>query len=258
MDMDKIKHVGLAAAFESGRILLSKFGNISSIEKKGRIDLVTDADTASEKAVIDIIHSSFPDHTILAEEEGFLKGDDRYRWIIDPLDGTTNFAHGLPIFSTSIAFAENGVIKFGVVNNPVMGELFTAVEGGGSYFNGKKISVSGKKTLTDCLLVTGFPYNYKETMDAIMTRFGRCLDATQGVRRLGSAAIDLCYVACGRFDGYWEQNLKPWDTAAGQLIAREAGATVTDFSNTPFDIGMQEILATNSFIHGDMLSLLRL
>jgi myo-inositol-1(or 4)-monophosphatase len=237
MDIEKIKQAGIAAAFESGQILRSKFGNITSIVKKGRIDLVTEADTASEKAVIDTIHSCFPSHSILAEESGLFSGDSRYQWIIDPLDGTTNFAHALPLFSTSIAFAEDNVIIMGIVHNPVLGELFSAVEGAGAFFNGKKIHVSQKNNLFDCLLVTGFPYNNKEGMQEIMTRFSNCLEAAQGVRRLGSAALDLCYVACGRFDGYWEQNLKPWDTAAGQLIAKEAGAFVD--------------------IHGEMLTLLR-
>lgn len=257
MDMEKIKQTGIAAAFASGRILRSKFGNLSSIVKKGRIDLVTEADTESEQAVIDTIQSSFPTHSILTEETGLHAGDSECQWIIDPLDGTTNFAHGLPIFATSIAFALKGEVVMGVVNNPVMGELFTTVKGQGSWLNGKRISVSDKTAMTDCLLATGFAYNFKEIFNDIMTRLGRCLDASQGIRRLGSAAIDLCYVACGRFDGYWEQNLKPWDTAAGQLLAREAGAVVTDFSNCPFNPWMLEIAAANPAIHKELLDLLK-
>ena len=256
MDMEKIKQAGIAAAFASGRILSSKFGNISSIVKKGRIDLVTEADTESEKAVIDVIRSCFPHHAILCEESGDLPGDQACQWIVDPLDGTTNFAHALPLFSTSIAFALNGAVTMGVVHNPVMGELFTAVEGQGAFLNGKQIHAANQNTLTDCLLVTGFPYNFKDYFEEIISRFSRCLEASQGVRRLGSAALDLCYVACGRFDGYWEQNLKPWDTAAGQLIAKEAGARVTDFSNRPFDPWMKEIAVGNPAVHKELLSLL--
>jgi len=255
--MEIIKQAGIAAAFASGRILKSKFGNISSIVKKGRIDLVTEADTESEQAVIDTIRSCFPTHSILTEETGLHAGDSEYQWIIDPLDGTTNFAHGLPIFATSIAFALKGEVVMGLVHNPVMGELFSAVKDQGAWLNGKRISVSNKTEMTDCLLATGFAYNFREIIQDIMTRLERCLDASQGVRRLGSAAIDLCYVACGRFDGYWEQNLKPWDTAAGQLIAKEAGAVVTDFSNHPFNPWMLEIAVANPAVHKDLLDLLK-
>ncbi|MBU1170791.1 MAG: inositol monophosphatase [Proteobacteria bacterium] len=258
MNLDRIKQAGLAATFESGRILRSKYGHISSITKKGRIDLVTEADTESEKAIIAIIRACFPNHSILAEESGRLLDDTRYQWIIDPLDGTTNFAHELPLFSTSIAFAMDGVIKVGIVHNPISGELFTAIHGEGAFFNGKKIAVSSQRSLSECLLVTGFPYNFKSVLGEVMPRFSKCLEASQGVRRLGSAALDLCFVACGRFDGFWEQNLSPWDTAAGLLISREAGAQVTDFSGNPFHIEMKELLATNGNIHGEMLSLVKL
>ncbi len=256
MDMETIKQTGIAAAYASGRILRSKFGHISSIVKKGRIDLVTEADTESEQAVIHTIRSRFPHHAILTEESGRHPGDSDNRWIIDPLDGTTNFAHGLPVFATSIAFAHQGEVVMGLVNNPVMGELFTAVKGRGAFLNGKPIRVSDKTRMTDCLLATGFAYNFHEIIREIMTRLEHSLTASQGIRRMGSAAIDLCYVACGRFDGYFEQNLKPWDTAAGQLIAREAGASVTDFKNRPFDPFMLEIAAATPAIHKELLALL--
>lgn len=258
MDLEHIKQAGLAAAFESGRILQSKYGKISSISKKGRIDLVTEADTQSEKAIIAILRSCFPNHSILAEESGRLSDDTHCQWIIDPLDGTTNFTHELPFFSTSIAFAVDGVIKVGIVNNPISGELFTAIQGEGAFLNGKKVAVTTQQSLFECLLVTGFPYNFNDIFGEVMTRFSNCLQASQGVRRLGSAALDLCYVACGRFDGFWEQNLNPWDTAAGFLISQEAGATVTDFSGNPYNIEMKELLATNGKIHGEMLSLVKL
>ncbi|GAB6094774.1 inositol monophosphatase family protein [Desulfatiferula olefinivorans] len=258
MDLERIKQVALAATHESGRILRSRYGNISSIAKKGRIDLVTEADTQSEKAIISIIRSCFPRHSILAEERGLIVDDPRCRWIIDPLDGTTNFAHELPLFTSSIAFEHDGVVKVGIVHNPVSGELFSAALGEGAFLNGKKVSVTTRQSLSECLLVTGFPYNFNDIVDEVLPRFARCLKAVQGVRRLGSAALDLCYTACGRFDGFWEQNLNPWDTAAGLLICREAGARVTDFSGRPFDLAMKQILATNGNIHEDMLSLLKL
>jgi myo-inositol-1(or 4)-monophosphatase len=258
MNLERIKQVALAATHVSGEILRSRYGKISSIAKKGRIDLVTEADTQSEKAIISTIRSCFPSHSILAEESGRTVDDTRFQWIIDPLDGTTNFAHELPLFTSSIAFAEDGEVKVGIVHNPVSGELFTAAYDEGTFLNGKKVSVTTQHSLSECLLVTGFPYNFKDIVDEVLPRFARCLSEAQGVRRLGSAALDLCYVACGRFDGFWEQNLNPWDTAAGVLICREAGAMVTDFSGRSFDLEMKELLATNGNIHEDMLSLLKL
>jgi myo-inositol-1(or 4)-monophosphatase len=234
------------------------FGNNPRIRKKGAIDLVTQADVESEDAIIKTIRSYFPEHTILAEESGLNAAGSSCRWIIDPLDGTTNFAHALGLFSVSIAFAVEQSVKMGIVLNPVTGELFSAVENQGARLNGQPISVSSQQEMADCLIVTGFPYNFKTALQPLMTRFRHCLEAAQGIRRLGSAALDLCFVACGRFDAFWEQNLKPWDTAAGLLIAKEAGAMVTDFSNHPYSVDMKEILATNGKIHQKMLSLLEL
>ncbi len=256
MDLKLIKRVGIAAAYRGGGVLRSYFGSSLEINKKGAIDLVTQADIGSEKLIIETIRATFPNHSILAEESGLKKGADDCQWIIDPLDGTTNFAHQLSLFSVSIGFALNSDIVAGIVLNPVSGELFTAVTGEGAELNGRPISVSDAATLSESLLVTGFPYNLKEMFPPLLTRFSNCLKASQGIRRLGSAALDLCFVACGRFDGFWEQNLKPWDTAAGMLIAKEAGAMVTDFSNKPFAVDKKEILATNSKIHKEMLSLL--
>ena len=256
MDLELVKRIGIAAAYKGGGVLMAHFGNISKIDKKGAIDLVTEADIESESAIIDTIKNVFTDHTILAEESGLSTGDADHQWIIDPLDGTTNFAHQIGLFSISIAFALKGETVFGLVLNPMTGELFTAVKGRGASLNGKQIAVSKVMTVSESFLVTGFPYNLRDHFDPLMTRFSKCLKASQGVRRLGSAAIDLCFIACGRFDGFWEQNLKPWDTAAGELIAREAGAIVTDFSNNPFTNDKKEIIATNGKIHKEMLSLL--
>ena len=258
MNMDFIKRTGIKAAFESGRILKSYFGNISHIRKKGLVDLVTEADVASEEKIIEIIRKSFPDHSILAEESGLEQGDVDHQWIIDPLDGTVNFAHQVPIFSISIAYAFKGTPVMGIVLNPVTGELFSAVAGEGAFLNDRPIQVSDTRIVQESLLASGFPYDLLSIFDTITDRLENCLRAAQGIRRLGSAAIDICAVACGRFDGFWEQNLHPWDTAAAMLIASEAGTVVTDFANKPFTMDKKEILATNGHIHAEMLSLLDL
>lgn len=255
MDMERVRQIGTAAAFNGGKILKDHFGNLRSVRKKGAIDLVTEADLRSEAAIIKTITRAFPEHAILAEESGRRDGDGGC-WIIDPLDGTTNFAHNLPLFCVSIAFAVEGEIQAGFVLAPILGELFVAVKGSGAELNGSPISVSTTATLADSLLVTGFPYDHATIFTPLMDRFGRCLKATQGVRRLGSAALDLCYVACGRFDGFWEQHLKPWDTAAGFLIATEAGARTSVFSGAPYTIDRDEILSTNGTIHDELIKLL--
>jgi len=255
MDMELVMRTATRAAREAGEVLRSFHGNLKDIRKKGAIDLVTEADIASEKVVVEIIRSEFPDHAILAEESGKSGGDARFQWIIDPLDGTTNFSHGLDLFAVSIAFHEEGVPRTGVVYNPATEEFFEAAVGKGARLNGRPLRVSGQNELRESLLVTGFPYNLKEILPQLMGRFTKCLSASQGVRRLGSAAIDLCFVAGGRFEGFWEQNLNPWDTAAGLLILQEAGGKVTDFSGRPFQVDMKEILATNGRIHDAMLAL---
>ncbi len=262
MDLDYIKRTGIAAAYEGGNVLRSYFGQKPEIRKKGAINLVTRADTESEKAIIETIRSRFPDHTILAEESGLDTGAhgsrSRNRWIIDPLDGTTNFAHELGFFSVSIAFERDGEVVIGVVLNPVNGELFSAAAGEGAFLNNHPITVSRSTSVRESLLATGFPYDLPPVFHQLQSRFSTCLQNAQGIRRLGSAALDLCYLACGRFDGFWEQDLHPWDTAAGLRIAEEAGARVTDFLNNAFSIGKDEILATNGHIHDEMITLLEL
>ncbi len=256
MALQKILHTATEAARKAGEVLLSFQGSLTHVRKKGAIDLVTDADIASEKVVLDTIRAAFPAHSVLTEETGTHRGDARHQWIVDPLDGTTNFAHHLDLFAVSIGFAVDGDLQVGVVFNPVSGELFHAVRGMGAMQNGRPIHVSTQDRLQDSLLVTGFPYRLQEMMTPLINRFTRCLGASQGVRRLGSAALDLCFVACGRFEGFWEQWLNPWDTAAGSLILTEAGGHVTDFENRLFQIEMKEILATNGRIHDAMLPLL--
>ena len=257
MDFESHMQLAVTAAGKSARILRKRFGNISRIRKKAAQEIVTEADTESEKEIIAIIHSHFPEHEILSEETGLKKGDSDYKWIIDPLDGTVNFAHQVPIFCISIALAFQDDIVLGIILDPLKKELFSAIKGQGARLNGQPIRVSSVETVADSLLVTGFAYNVGEIFNPVITRYGNCLKVAQGMRRLGSAALDLCYVACGRFEGFWEQNLKPWDTAAGALIALEAGGKVTTFANQPHHLDDVEILATNGQIHDEMLSLLK-
>ena len=258
MDLAPCKQTAIAAAYKAAEILRARFGNISHIQKKDAVEIVTEADTESEKVIISTIGDRFPEHSILSEESGLNDRTDEFRWVIDPLDGTVNFAHQLPIFCISIGLTYRADIVLGVVLNPVDGQLYTALRGQGAQLNGRSIQVSKATAVSESLLVTGFPYHMNEIFEPIMTRYGNCLQVSQAVRRLGSAALDLCYVACGRFEGFWEQRLKPWDTAAGALIASEAGATVTTFSNQPYQLENQEILVTNGHIHKEMLGLLEL
>ncbi len=257
MDLDRIKRVALAAAGKGGAVLTRRFGKLSRISTKGGIaDLVTDADLAAEAVILETIRAAFPDHAVLAEESGVSGKETAHRWIVDPLDGTTNYAHGLKLYCVSIAFAAADKVLVGVILSPATEELFAAVKGEGATLNGRPIRVTQTPTVSESLLVTGFPHKAGEGLAPMIQRFDRCLRASRGVRRLGSAALDICYVACGRFDAFWEQGLKPWDTAAGIRIAREAGAAVTDFSNRPFTVEKDTLLVTNGRIHGQMLSLL--
>ena len=255
MDMQRIKQVGIKAAVNGGKILQQHYGCLRSIRKKGAIDLVTDADVQSEAAIIETITKAFPDHAILAEESGDHHGKGG-RWIIDPLTAPPILPMGLPQFCVSIAFAADDDLLAGFILAPMLNELFVGIKGHGAELNGIPIAVSTTETLADSLLVTGFPYDHQTIIDELMRRFQRCLKATQGIRRLGSAALDLCYVASGRFDGFWEQHLKPWDTAAGVVVASEAGARTTDFSATPYSIDGDQIICTNGTIHDELINLL--
>jgi myo-inositol-1(or 4)-monophosphatase len=249
--------VAKRAAKEAGKILLSHLGKLEHVEYKGRRDPVSEADKASEKCIAGIIREAFPAHGFLAEEKTAWTGSDRSaRWIVDPLDGTVNYAHGYPHFSVSIAFERDGEVLTGVVFDPVKKDLFSAVRGGGVFLNNMPIRVSRTTRLIKSLIVTGFPYDIESRPKEILEPFNRMVLASQGVRRDGSAALNLCYLACGRFDGYWELGLKPWDTAAGMLILREAGGLVTDFKGKTFKPEMQEILASNGKIQKEMMGVL--
>ena len=256
MDLDQVMRVAVRAAYRSGEILRSRWGHLRSIDKKGPHDLVTDADVAAEKAILATIQASYPEHTIIAEESGAQRGSAEGCWLVDPLDGTVNYAHQLPFFSVSIAFALENEVCAGVVLNPVSRELFSAQAGRGAFLNGAPIGVCTERRVSESLLATGFPYERTHGFASVAERFLRCVKAARGIRRFGSAALDLCFVACGRFAGYWEDRLQPWDTAAGVLIVREAGGTATDFSNRPVGADGHEILATNGLIHQDMLKLI--
>ncbi len=245
-------------ARDAGNILLKKFGRKINISKKGEIDLVTEADLASEKFIIEKIKSYYPQHSILAEESGdaVLIGESKWKWIIDPLDGTTNFAHGYPCFCVTLAVEHNEEIVIGVTFDPTRDELFAAEKGGGASLNNKKISVTETDKLGDSLLVTGFPYDISQR-ENFTRHFTDMLLSSRAVRRDGSAAIDLAYVACGRFDGFWEEGLNAWDVAAGVLLVEESGGQVSYFDGSKYSIYKPPICASNGFIHNEMLDILK-
>jgi len=254
------KFLGAAweAADAAGTLIRESWQQPKEIDYKGAIDLVTSVDRESERRIVDILQRNFPDHSILAEEETNLVGAKRnYRWIIDPLDGTTNFAHGYPQFCISIALEYDGKIVLGLVYDPMRRECFRAFKGQGATLNGSAIRISDVKELDKTLLATGFPYDRREKADLYLTFFKEFMTRSQGIRRAGSAALDLCYVACGRLDGFWEFKLRPWDTAAAGLIVEEAGGKLTDFSGHPFSIWENETLASNGTIHDEMVGVMK-
>ncbi|MFO7301635.1 MAG: inositol monophosphatase family protein [Acidobacteriota bacterium] len=246
------------AALLAGRIHLRHFRQPLAIGRKGRIDLVTAADLEAERAIRALIAARFPDHEVLGEEltSGLAAPGARFRWIVDPLDGTTNFAHGLAFFSVSIALEIDGRVELGVVYTPVARELFTAERGAGARLNGVPIRVSTVDALVDAVVCTGFPYTVREERRRQVAVFAEFLEEAQAVRRLGSAALDLCYVACGRFDGYWEERLNAWDLAAGALIVEEAGGRVSGMDGGPFDAYAGHIVAASAPLHPRMLEII--
>jgi myo-inositol-1(or 4)-monophosphatase len=278
--LEQIRHVGRDAALAAGALLKQNYEKPHDITLKGAIDPVTESDFASQKTIVTIILQTFPDHGILAEE--VMDGGDQGAemmvgegatersplpslpathlapplWIIDPLDGTVNFAHGFPMFCVSIAFEAAGVVEYGVVYDPLREELFEAVRGGGALLNGRPLRVSPVARLDAALLATGFPYDIRERLPETLARLGRVLGVSQGLRRAGSAALDLAYLAAGRLDGFWEENLKPWDTAAGVLLVMEAGGQVSTFDNQPYNLYSPNILASNGLLHQDIAAFL--
>lgn len=251
--------VAVGAAEAAGRLLASRFGRIRRVRYKGATDIVTEADGASERLIRALIARAFPADAVLGEEgggPGDLAAPGRL-WVVDPLDGTVNFAHGYPVFSVSIALVEDGRPLVGVVHDPTRGETFAAARGGGARLDGRRIRVSPRSRLIESLLSTGFSYQRGRALDLSLRRFARFHHTTRAVRRPGSAAIDLAYVAAGRFDGFWETGLKPWDVAAGWLIVEEAGGRVTDYAGKPYRLGQPDILASNRRLHGAMARTVR-
>jgi myo-inositol-1(or 4)-monophosphatase len=242
------------AALESGK-LMKEFStrDFTISNKEGINNLVTEVDHASEKLIIGIIRESFPDHYILTEESGDLPKESNVKWIIDPIDGTVNYANGIPLCCVSIGVEKDGEMIMGAVYNPFMNEFFFAEKGKGATLNDKKILVSQKSEVAESLLVTGFPYTYLDEENGPLDVFGRFIRAGVPVRRLGSAAIDLCWVACGRFDGFFEHHLNAWDSAAGYLIVEEAGGKVTDFNGDLYSPYQKKIIATNGQIHYELI-----
>lgn len=249
---------GIRAALAVGRIHRRYFRGDHSIQKKGPIDLVTEADLEGERAVREIVRHDWPGHSVLGEESalGDAGRNSRYRWIVDPLDGTTNFAHGLALFCVSIALEIDGRVELAVVFDPIADELFTAERGLGARLNGRPLRVSNRSDLVDALLCTGFPYSIRERREAQVAVFAALLGRAQAVRRLGSAALDLCYVAAGRFDAFWEEQLHAWDIAAGSLLVEEAGGTVTDYQSRPIDLNRGQIVASNGHLHQPLLEVI--
>jgi myo-inositol-1(or 4)-monophosphatase len=245
-------------AKEAGYIIREGFGTSFSIEfKTNESNLVTGIDKASEKLITEFIKKKYPSHSILAEESGEVNNSSEYTWVIDPLDGTTNFAHGLPIFSVSIGVQKNGTTTAGVVYDVMQDIVYSADSGGGAFANGKKISVSTNDKLSRSVLVTGFPYNIAENPENALNKFTALTRVARGIRRLGSAAIDICYTARGVFDGFWEVYLHPWDVCAGKLILEEAGGLVTGFYGEEINIFSKKILATNGKIHTSMIEIMK-
>lgn len=246
------------AARLAGHVLLEYAREGFHIEYKNAVNLVTDADRQAEQVIIDIIHRSYPDHRVLAEERGAAAGrHSPYQWIIDPLDGTTNFAHGFPLYCVSIGLEYQGRMIVGVILDPTRQELFAAVLDRGATLNGREIHVSKTSSLNAALLVTGFAYDIRESTHNNLNYFSNFCLRARGVRRTGSAALDLCYVAAGRFDGFWEMKLHPWDMAAGALIVEEAGGRMSDFNGGPFSIYGEEMIASNELIHAEMTDVFR-
>lgn len=255
-DISKWLEFAKETALAGGKLAKQMSGGSVEVRRKGAVDLVTDADLAAERLVIERIRTAFPDHVILSEEAGS-SGVGPYVWIIDPLDGTTNFAHGFPIYACSVALQVEGEVVAGAVYEPNLDELFWAGKSGGAYLNGKPINVSSVDYLEAALLATGFPYDLRDRPREVLDIFEKLSLVSQGMRRAGAAAVDLCFLACGRIDGFWELGLKPWDAAAAGLIVEEAGGRVTNLFGGPFDLDVPEILASNGLMHQEMLEIIR-
>lgn len=241
----------------AGRLQMSAFGRTQTVEHKGEIDLVTAVDRRSEELILRILKETYPDHGVLAEESNPRRPDAKHLWIVDPLDGTTNYAHGFPFFCSAVALAREGVVIAGAIYLPVFDEIFTARKNGGAYCNGRRIRASAQPRLDQAFLATGFPYDIRRSRKNNLDHFGRFSTRCLAVRRAGAAAIDLAYVAAGRFDGFWELKLRPWDIAAASLLITEAGGMITGLTGRPWTLPVRDIVASNGLIHDQMLALLK-
>jgi len=250
------ERVAYAAAARAGALLRARYRERQEVSFKGEVDLVTATDREAEQLVVAAIGAAFPEHGIVAEESGARPGRDGHTWYVDPLDGTTNFAHGYPHFCVSIALARGDDLLLGLVYDPIREETFSALRGAGARLNGAPIGVSDARTLNHALLGTGFPYDRRRHADFYLAFLAEAMRRAQGVRRGGSAALDLCYVACGRLDAFWEWKLLPWDTAAGRLIVEEAGGRVSDFSGGSHRLTGEETAASNTYLHDALLDML--
>ena len=257
MKYPKMLEFAKETAKEAGNILMQHFGNISSTQQKSTpIDLVTIADTDSETFILNKIRSTYPKHDIIAEESSYNQNGSEYRWVIDPLDGTTNYVHNIPIFAVSIGLQYKKETIAAVVYNPAADKCFWAEKNSGAFLNDEPINTTSTNTLDDSLLVTGFPYIHDDRWEKCFEQFKDLYGRTQGIRRLGAAALDLCFVAMGRFDGFWEFGLQPWDVCAGALILEEAGGKVSDWDDSPMPFSGKRVLATNGHIHREMMDVL--
>ena len=257
MKTTQFKKLAVKSALKAGVYIKKSLGKVKSVHYKGEINVVTNVDKKAEEIIVHTIGAAYPNHNFLAEENKYSKKKSGFTWIIDPLDGTTNFLHGFPVFCVSVALAFNNEVLTGAVYDPTRDELFVAERGKGAFLNGKKIHVSRVRHMKKALLATGFAYDINKELDNNVANFAKFLKQAQAVRRAGSAAIDLCYVACGRFDGFWERGLHPWDVAAASLILKEAGGKATGFKGKKFSIYDKEILASNSKIHSGMAGIIR-
>ncbi|HWW94340.1 MAG TPA: inositol monophosphatase family protein [Vicinamibacteria bacterium] len=249
--------VATEAVLRAGAIQKESYGQDIRIDYKGEIDLVTEVDRACEAAILDTLRSRFPDHDFVTEETLLARSGSRYLWFTDPLDGTTNFAHGYPFFCSSVALTVDGRAVAGAVYDPLRDELFTAERGGGAHLNGRRLRVSQSSNLLRSLLITGFPYDLREDFPGKLRLFNRFMGEARAIRRDGAAALDLSYVAAGRADGFWEERLQPWDMMAGVVLIEEAGGRVSRFDGSPLGLGPDEVLATNGALHQVMLEVLR-
>jgi myo-inositol-1(or 4)-monophosphatase len=249
--------VAVRACRAAGRIQAAAFGTAPTVEHKGEIDLVTAIDRKSEAAILAVIARAFPRHGVLAEESDPRAGDAEHLWVVDPLDGTTNYSRGFPYFCVSVALARAGRVIVAAVYQPMLGELFTAIRGRGAFLNGKPLRVSAQARLDQAFLATGFPYDIRRSRRTNLDHFAHFATRCLAVRRAGAAALDLAYVAAGRFDGFWELKLRPWDIAAGSLLVEEAGGRITGLSGRPWRLPVRDIVASNGRVHGEMIAVLR-